>query len=315
MSDARERLLEAERRLFLHYELDVDTRFVQLADPKLRVRIVEAGAGEPLVLIHGSGMLGSSWAPLMAHLRDWRVIAPDLPGFGLSDPHDYAGRELPRHAVAQLESLLDALELPRARLVGTSLGGMWALCLALEHPERVSGIVSLGVPAAALPGMHGDPFFTAVSTPVIGALAVRIKPPTTKLARRGMVKVLGQEAVDRTPDEWFDVVRLAMRMPGHSRAMRSHMLLAMRRGRPRPENFVSDSELSGIQTPVLLLWGESDVYGGPEIGRRAARLMPDARLETMPGNHAVFLDDPELCARSITEFFGPPRTGAADRPA
>jgi 2-hydroxy-6-oxonona-2,4-dienedioate hydrolase/4,5:9,10-diseco-3-hydroxy-5,9,17-trioxoandrosta-1(10),2-diene-4-oate hydrolase len=313
MGAARERLVEAQERLFSRYGLALRSRIVELADPPLRVHVAESGSGDPLVLIHGSGMLGATFAPLMAELGGWRLMAPDLPGFGLSDAHDYAGRGLRGHAVAQLLSLLDALALPRARLVGTSLGAMWALNLALEAPERVSGIVSLGVPAVALPGFRGDPFFTAISTPGLGALAARLRPPTTRTARRGMVNALGQGAVDRTPDEWFELVRRSMGMPGYPVAMRSHLRLAMRRGRPRAENVLGDSELRRIATPVLFLWGESDVYGGPEIGRRAAREMPDARLETLPGGHAVFLDDPVSCARHIGDFFAGPGSDAASR--
>jgi pimeloyl-ACP methyl ester carboxylesterase len=303
----RERVLAAERRLFDRYGVAADGRTVWLTDPPLRVRVLEAGEGPPLVLVHGSGTLGSTWAPMLPHLRSRRAIAVDLPGFGLSDPHDYAGRSLRRHAVAQLSSLLDALELPRAPLVGTSLGGMWALCLALDAPERVSGVVSLGVPAVALPGMHGDPWFTLVTRPGVGALAIRTTPPSAAFARRAMAGTVGSETVKRTPLEWFEVLRLAMRMPGWRRAMRSHMLLAMRSGRPRPENYLSDEELGRIEAPVLFVWGADDVYGSPAIGERAVALMPHARMETLPGNHAPFLDDPERCARLVGEFLGEPR--------
>ena len=134
--------------------------------PRRRVNDVElyyevAGQGEPLVLVHGSGMSAPTWAPMLAHLGDRRVHAVDLPGFGLSDPLDYSGRTLRGHAVAQLGSLLDALELEQATIAGTSLGAMWALCLALERPERVRRVVAIGIPAVALPGMKGDPFFAA----------------------------------------------------------------------------------------------------------------------------------------------------------
>jgi pimeloyl-ACP methyl ester carboxylesterase len=306
MRDMRDRVLAAERRLFEHYGIEAASRTVWLTDPPLRVRVLAAGEGPPLVLVHGSGTSGSTWAPLLPHLRGRRVLAVDLPGFGLSDPHDYSGRSLRRHAVAQLRSLLDALELPQAHLVGTSLGGMWALCMALDAPERVSGVVSLGVPAVALPGMHGDPWFTLVTRPGVGALAIRFTPPSAALARRAMSTTVGGETARRTPIEWFEVLRLAMRMPGWRRAMRSHMLLAMRSGRPRPENFISDEELARIEPPVLFIWGKDDVYGSPAIGERAAALMPRARLETIPGNHAPFLDDPERCAGLATEFFGEP---------
>jgi pimeloyl-ACP methyl ester carboxylesterase len=81
--------------------------------------------------------------------------------------------------------------------------------------------------------------------------------------------------------------------------MLSHMWLAMRLGRPRPENFLSDAELQRIAAPVLMIWGNDDPYGGPEIGRRAAALIPDAQLEVIPGRHASFLDDPQRCGAFI----------------
>src|SRR3954451_22457390 len=165
MRDRRRALQEAERRLFDRYGIAVESRDVRLADPPLRVRVLESGTGPPLVLVHGSGMTASTWAPLMPHLAGHRLIALDLPGFGLSDKLDYAGRSLRSHAVAQLTSLLDALALERVSVIGTSLGGMWALCLAVDAPDRVTAVVSLGVPAVVLPGMRGDPFFRALSTP------------------------------------------------------------------------------------------------------------------------------------------------------
>jgi pimeloyl-ACP methyl ester carboxylesterase len=95
------------------------------------------------------------------------VLAFDLPGFGLSDAFDYRGRSLRDHAVAQLASLLDALDLGRVPVIGTSLGGMWALCLAVDAPGRVSAVASLGVPAVALPGMRGEPA-RRTSSPTLG---------------------------------------------------------------------------------------------------------------------------------------------------
>jgi pimeloyl-ACP methyl ester carboxylesterase len=80
------------------------------------------------------------------------------------------------------------------------------------------------------------------------------------------------------------------------------MYLAMRLGRPRPENFISDSELRQLAVPVLMIWGDGDPYGGPEIGRRACALVPDARLEIIPGRHAPFLDDPERCGALIDDL-------------
>ncbi len=176
---------QAERGLFAACGVQVASRRVRLADPPIAVRVLEAGDGPPLVLVHGSGMSASTWAPLMPCLGTRRLIAFDLPGFGLSDAFDYSGRPLRAHAVAQLTSLLHALGLERVPIVGTSLGGMWALCLALDAPDRIAALASLGVPAVALPGMHGDPFFTALSTPGLRQLAARIRSPNVATTRAG----------------------------------------------------------------------------------------------------------------------------------
>jgi pimeloyl-ACP methyl ester carboxylesterase len=293
----------AERRLFASCGVRSASRRVCLADPPVSVRVLEVGDGPPLVLVHGSGMSASTWAPLMPYRGTNRMIAFDLPGFGLSDPFDYAGRPLRSHAVAQLTSLLDALGLEQVPVLGTSLGGMWALCLALDAPDRVAAVASLGVPAVALPGMRGDPFFTALSTPGLRQLVVRLRSPGVAATRRALARgVIGPRAAERAPEGFFAVVHEGMRQPGYRTAMLTHMQLAMRFGRPRPENFPSDSELRQLAVPVLMIWGDEDPYGEPEIGRRACELLPDARLEVIPGRHAPFLDDPERCGALIDEL-------------
>jgi pimeloyl-ACP methyl ester carboxylesterase len=181
---------------------------------------------------------------------------------------------------------------------------MWALCLAVDAPDRVVALASLGVPAVALPGMHGDPFFTALSTPGLRQLAARIRSPNVATTRRSLTRgVVGPRAAERAPDGFFEVVHEGMRQPGFRTAMLSHMWLAMRLGRPRPENFLSEAELRQLTVPVLMIWGDEDPYGAPEIGQRASALLPDARLEVIPARHAPFLDDPERCGTSIDELF------------
>jgi pimeloyl-[acyl-carrier protein] methyl ester esterase len=297
-----EHLQAAERQLLAEYGVAAQSRYLNLADPAVTARVLETGAGEPLLVLHGSGMSAATWAPLLPHLQDRRIHAFDLPGFGLSDPYDYGGRPLRRHAVAQITSMLDALGLDRVTIVGTSLGAMWALCMALEQPDRVRSVVGLGIPAVALPGMRGDPFFRAMTTPGVRALVSRVPAPKTpKATRRAAAKALGGHALEVLPDAFFEVMRTTMLMPGWRTAMSSHLDLAMRSGKPRPENFIADDELRSIELPVDLVIGDRDVYGGPEIVERAVALMPDARVHVMPGGHAPFADDPRHCAQIIRE--------------
>jgi pimeloyl-ACP methyl ester carboxylesterase len=291
----------AERRLFEHYGLAAEPGTLMLRDPPVAIGVRTTGAGPPVLFVHGSGMSGATWAPVLAHLPDRRCIAIDLPGFGRSAPYSYSGRTLREHAVAQLTSALDALGLAGVPIVGTSLGAMWALCLALDAPERVASVVAVGMPAGALPGLRGDPFFTLLTIPGLGRVAARVvpSPGSVKQARRAMKGVLGQAALDRTPDELIAVVAAGMRVPGWRRAMWTHLNLALRAGRPRPGNALTEAELRAITAPVTFFWGADDVYGEPAIGQRAAAVMPQATVEVVPGNHAPFLDDPERCAAVI----------------
>ena len=121
--------------------------------------LLEAGAGDPVLFIHGSGPGVSAWAnwrlvlPVLA--RERRVIAPDMVGFGFTDRP--AGIRYSMDTwVRQALDLLDALDLPRVDLVGNSFGGALALALATRHPERVRRLVlmgSVGVPFEITPGL------------------------------------------------------------------------------------------------------------------------------------------------------------------
>jgi pimeloyl-ACP methyl ester carboxylesterase len=290
----------AERRLLDAYGVTASSRRLPLADPPLTARVLETGEGPAVLLLHGSGMSAPTWTPVLAHLQDRRVHAFELPGFGLSDPYDYAGRPLRRHAVAQIGSMLDALELERVTIAGTSLGAMWALCMAVEQPARVASVVAMGIPAVALPGMRGDPFFRAMTTPGVRALVSRVPPPrNAKAARRAMRGAMGRHALDQLPDAYLEMVSATMRMPGWRLAMTSHLPLAMRSGRPLPENFLTDDELRGIEAPVRFILGDADVYGPPSVCERAVALMPEATLDVLPGGHAPFLDDARRCADAV----------------
>ena len=83
--------------------------------------------------------------------------------------------------------------------------------------------------------------------------------------------------------------------------MWTHLNLALRFGRPRPGQALTDAELRSIEPPVLFIWGQDDVYGRPRHRETSRPSIPDARLEIVPGNHAPFLDDPRQCASLIAE--------------
>jgi flavin reductase (DIM6/NTAB) family NADH-FMN oxidoreductase RutF/pimeloyl-ACP methyl ester carboxylesterase len=106
------------------------------------IAFIEKGDGEALLMIHGVGLNAEAWGPQIEALSEtYRVIALDMPGHGKSSP-PAAGASISDY-VAQAVSLLDALGIAKANVAGHSMGGLVALGLALDHPERVLRIAVL----------------------------------------------------------------------------------------------------------------------------------------------------------------------------
>jgi pimeloyl-ACP methyl ester carboxylesterase len=134
----------------------------------IKTNYLEAGKGDPVVLIHGSGPGVTSYANwrlvLPALAENFRVLAPDMVGFGFSERPANIQYGVQTWA-DQVVGLMDTLELPTAHLVGNSFGGAIALRIATQHPDRVGKLVLMGSilrrdvprPAAALGGGYVHP--------------------------------------------------------------------------------------------------------------------------------------------------------------
>lgn len=126
----------------------------------IKTNYLEAGKGDPVVLIHGSGPGVTSYANwrlvLPALAENFRVLAPDMVGFGFSERP--ANIEYGVQTWAdQVVGLMDTLELPTAHMVGNSFGGAIALRIATQHPDRVGKLVlmgSMGVPFPITEGLE-----------------------------------------------------------------------------------------------------------------------------------------------------------------
>lgn len=119
----------------------------------------DIGAGEPVLLLHGSGPGVSAWANWRLTIQklagDFRLLAPDLAGFGYTEVPE--GSRFTREGwLEQMVAFLDALGLDRVNVIGNSFGGSMALALAIHHPERVKKLIlmgSVGVPFELTPGL------------------------------------------------------------------------------------------------------------------------------------------------------------------
>lgn len=124
----------------------------------LQTNYHDVGQGDPILLIHGSGPGVSAWANWRLTLPDlaqhFRVIAPDMAGFGFSArPANYTYNM--DNWVTQAVGLMDALGIQRASLVGNSFGGGLALALAIKHPERVNKLILMGSMGVEFPITEG----------------------------------------------------------------------------------------------------------------------------------------------------------------
>lgn len=118
------------------------------------MRVWESGAGRPLLAIHGLGGSGRYWQRLADRIGDrFRVIAPDLAGFGASDKPSDPSYDLAFH-LANLDAALEGIPGPVV-VAGHSLGGVIGAFWAAEHAERVSALALLAAPYPNGDGENG----------------------------------------------------------------------------------------------------------------------------------------------------------------
>lgn len=273
-------------------------RYVDVA-PGRRVHAIEAGDGQPLVLLHGSGPSALLFLPLLERLKGVRAIAVDRPGFGLSDPVDQPQKPYRAAAVEFLTAILDGLGLAETALLGNSMGGTWALWWALANPERVRRLVLLGAPPL-LPGTRVPPPMLAVATPTIGPPPL-MPPPSRETVVQSM-SVMGEgDTIVNYPDHIE-----AMIAAGRDR-LASGTSLAELRAAIAPSGWqsalaVRPEELQELKVPTLLIWGEHDPLGGADVARRAAGAIPGAQLEVLSAGHAPWLSHPDRVGTLVSDF-------------
>jgi pimeloyl-ACP methyl ester carboxylesterase len=229
-----------------------------------RIRYVDAGAGPPVVLVHGfTGTIERSWVntgilPDLA--RDHRVLALDLRGHGRSDkPHD----PRPYDEVAvDVVRLLDHLRIEKAHVVGYSLGGIIAIKLLTTHPNRFLSAVLGGAAYRRSRSEEADRAADAaareIESGIYRALIVSTAP------------------TDEPPPTEETVFRRSKEISRYS-DLRAHAALM----RARRALLVSDAEIGAVRVPTLALVGSAD----PALPRVTAmpKRWPGLKVEVVPG--------------------------------
>lgn len=290
-----QRIHDAERELFAATGADVGESVLELAQTGLRVRVLSHGHGPAVVLLHGASESAAIWAPLFTKLRDFRLLAVDLPGHGLSDPVTYRRGQVREHTRRLLDDIFDALGLGEVPVIGHSLGGMFALWHVAAGSERICEVVAIGEPAVALPGVHVRMPLSLLTVRGLGVAVLR-SPSPPRVYRQLLAQGLGPADVAAAPDSLIEVLRLSARRPENARTVATLMHAIDRFRRPRRESVLTSAELAAITAPTTFILGSDDPYLSVERARPSIDQIQGATLHEVPGGHAPWLVDPQRAA-------------------
>jgi pimeloyl-ACP methyl ester carboxylesterase len=134
---------------------------------------------------------------------------------------------------------------------------------------------------------------------LLAAEKVGSKRESQFLARLGHDPTVVEE---RLPAEYFQMLAASQELPDYATAWLTLVERCLWLRGALPSVRLDEEELRRVQQPTLFVWGERDVFGGPEIGRRAARIMPSAEIEVVSGGHLPWLDEPSACAEAVSRF-------------
>src|SRR6266545_158551 len=301
--DHVDRYRRAERALWAHYGLTPSERFVNIASPRTRLRVLEVGFGEPILFVHG--LIGpAAWAPLVGELRGYRCLVLDRPGWGLSSSLDYARHPYGSVTASVLAGVLDGLGVDCAHVVGGSIGTLWALRLAASNPSRAGRVVLMG--AGPLLSDIGVPaVLRAIASP-LGALMVR---RTDAGMLRSILRQSGHAASladGRIPEEF---IRWRVAASRETNAMRSECAMLrdgiMSWARPgwRQTVVFDESELGTLTPPTLYVFGTADGTAPVEFARRVVSVLPRGELHVVEGGgHEPWFEDIGGIAGRVSRF-------------
>ena len=255
-----------------------------------KIGFEDRGTGAPLVLLQAFPFSRRLWADLVGPLAArQRVLAVDAPGFGES-PLATGGFTIAGFADA-LAALLDELKLPRATLLGVSLGGYTALAFAARHPDRLAALVLADTKAGADSAEARAGRETAIasirhagSDPYLAGSLPRLLSPAAPAAR---VAFLRAQAEARAP----------------------HLIAGIEALRDRPDR---TAELPAIRVPTLVIRGAHDQVTPEADMKRLAAGVPGATFVSLPdAGHLAYVEAPDAFMQALVPFLAANAGGAA----
>jgi pimeloyl-ACP methyl ester carboxylesterase len=238
--------------------------------PEGAIHYLDAGRGEPVVLLHGGGGGAANWFRLIGPLAaTHRVLAPDLPGFGLS-PLRTAEGALGEAAAGVVGGWLDAVGVARATVVGTSFGGLTALRLAQQRPGMV---MRLGLIDSVGLGREATWLLRIATLPLLGPLAVRPSRAGTALLFRLLLTSNRRQLTRAQRDALIEYVWRSGAVGDPGAFAATIRRFAGLRGQ---REVLSAGELAALKLPVSLIWGRRDRFLPVRHAVAAAKHLPRA---------------------------------------
>ena len=249
------------------------------------------GRGADLVLLHGWGMHGGVWQPLLRHLSPhFRLHTVDLPGMGFSRPLEHG--QLQAYA-EQLATVIPA----DADICGWSLGGLIAMRLAVLRPELVRRLVLVGATPCFTNRAESPTWSDGVDEQVFRQFASQVAQDyQSTLIKFLTLQCMGADNARGTVKQLRESFA-ARPVPTMESLQRTLRILL--------ENDLR-AEIGDLQTPTLLIHGDRDRLAPVEAARWLAQHLPAGSLRVIAGAaHAPFLSHPASFTEALLQFLQP----------
>lgn len=239
------------------------TNYVSLPSGKVKYNV--AGSGPAVIFLHGSGPGATGWSnfgPNIVELAEqFTCYAPDMPGWGDSDPVSPGERN---HARSALE-FMDELGIAKAAFVGNSMGGATSIRFAVESPQRLSHLITMGA------GVRETKIFGAGDGPTEGLKILRkgYRQPSMETMLE-LVDVMSYDSGELREERARARYEVTVAHPEHT----ENFLAAER----NPRDFPPEESLAKITAPTLLVHGRDDRVVHYENGLRLCSVIPNSRL-------------------------------------
>ncbi|AFY31978.1 alpha/beta fold hydrolase [Calothrix sp. PCC 7507] len=273
----------------------------------------EIGTGKPLILLHGMGNWSYNWRYSIAPLSKYfRVICFDAKGYGFSDK-PVSRREHNGHQVIELARIIQALCDEPAVIVAESLGGLVSLAFAQEYPELIARLVVVNVPIFAERLPHWAMWLLAqtpleiLQTVDSLRLAYLFAPLFREVMAIERREVLFDPSI-LTQEDVYWITYPFIELPGTIVKVAEELQIAAREiehWQVNKPNMLSkiQSNLSAIQCPTLILWGEQDSWFPVSHGEKLYRHLSNAKLQILPNCcHDAAMGSSTQLNAAIVEF-------------